>query len=735
MSMIWYGRGVCVACLSPQPACSPRVTPPAPDQERMLSAGIVETKGMHSNRSSNNNSSSSGRSKARGSAATQTLARLQQALVGSLVGTPKFQQVLAQREALYSSIDALVTKERAPSSRSLLQPRVKLAQHSLSKQVGLSAAVALATSVVGEALGEGGDAELATEIVQEVASLVAKVKPGELFTDWSPRRVDAGVVLPESAEVRRGSDQREDASQTLGSRPGGWRTKSYASTSMIYIDLKQPVQVSSVRIEWMDGQAAKTVVVKMEVLKEGTTTGTGVYKTVGSLETRSPATSLVPVSGPAVVAIKIYFSGYYRTNSAKRVAVKSITLLQQQPAARQAMSCTPLTTAMHRMQDVLVTIAGQPNAAAATAATDTAGSNATRAEAMRVALRLAFATGSCTALLRLAQHVLASPDAPLAELVDSAQEAQRAEAVKDVTMSMALLLPTLEGKRAQEAREQLVQAATRATNEWTGALEELAKAVQEASRRCPRAIASRRAAAVGGVCATALQWSASRSHKSLQLSNDNKTVMNPSGGRSNALACTNQSFSSGHLTVTWRLDMEAGTCFGFCDRAALSADGVVPYTHRECMLYRSYSGELYGTTRTATKVKQCRVNSIIKMQVDFQRRTVRLFVNDQDCGITHRDWHQRELWPCVQFYETQHKVTIIDCQVGASSGSSKASAKAGAASTTRGGKAAAVALSGELGGSHSDDEDLGDPAADKEPTAEELEAKHPGIMVRGSVRP
>lgn len=664
----------------------------------MLSAGMAEAKATH----------------------RTTVERLQQALASSLVGLPQFQSVLAQRMALFNELGALVDAERAPTTRDFLQPRTVVHSHSKSKQIALAGALNLADMVGTLAAddadgsgGLGGDDGVLAECLKELALLLRPFNAGALFNDWSPRVAGIAMPVPESAEYDRGQNDPGSgclAENSLPSNSTSWSSKQYSSKASITINFKEPTVLTSVVVEWATKGAAASVTASAvpasvaAVDLENSSYSDKDYvqmatQKVGSEALLPGGATEVPLHLIKARAVKITFTGYARfINTFSSHKVASVVAMTPDPDALH----TSIPRVAAALQDWL--------------AAATPGDTDLRPHAMRASLRLAMASGSASALLRLVRLVLQQPDAALATVVDAEEEAKAAADAETRALEAAILAESLEGEDKAAALAEAAAARSAATNDWTRAIEHMDVAKAEAAERCPAALSKRSSGSGGGLAAGPLDLKfdpALSSQKRLEFSNDNKTFKNPSGGSSNVLGVCDHSFSSGVVTVTWSLDLEAGSCFGFVNLPQVPNIDSVSYTHSSMILYRSYTGDLYGNSKTKPKTDQCRVNAKIKMRVDFDERTIEMWVNDVSKGVLWNDFEHDELWPCIQYYEANHQVTIVDCVVEGQPGAVDASA----------------AGDKKKKGSGGDDSGSDDDSDEEEATPQQLEDRHPGIMV------
>ena len=120
----------------------------------------------------------------------------------------------------------------------------------------------------------------------------------------------------------------------------------------------------------------------------------------------------------------------------------------------------------------------------------------------------------------------------------------------------------------------------------------------------------------------------------------NCQAANPSGA--NKLAICNQEFSSGTVEVEFRLEEEAGTCFGFIQLPVQTES----YTASNLLLFRSYTGDLYGPGKAQNRVQEQRKPLVVKLVLDMDAKTMQVICNGTSLGITHKGFTFSEV-PCV----------------------------------------------------------------------------------------
>lgn len=129
------------------------------------------------------------------------------------------------------------------------------------------------------------------------------------------------------------------------------------------------------------------------------------------------------------------------------------------------------------------------------------------------------------------------------------------------------------------------------------------------------------------------------------------------------LAICNQTFSSGTVEVEFKLEKEAGTCFGFIQLPVQTGN----YTASNFLLFRSYTGDLYGPGKVQNRVQEQRMPLVVKLVLDMDAKTMQVICNGTSLGITHQGFTFAEV-PCVAQStgllcrtHSTHTVTLLAC--------------------------------------------------------------------------
>lgn len=150
------------------------------------------------------------------------------------------------------------------------------------------------------------DPELMADIVRETQSWVLKLRPGSMFSSWSPPPVTAETVLPRDAIARivvldraGGTSRRKHGNAEAlvdGDAATFWAGIMAPGSAQVVVQvtLASPQPLSSVHLHWHNGASPKRAMcVQVSVMREGDTD-------FGPRITKADALPDVPVTAVSV---------------------------------------------------------------------------------------------------------------------------------------------------------------------------------------------------------------------------------------------------------------------------------------------------------------------------------------------------------------------------------------------------------------------------------------------------